>query len=77
MRSEARGRLVVVSALSGVTNRLVAAVDSAVARDEAAVASHLAWLRERHDSCLAALTLSESVARAEAARLDDELRNLD
>lgn len=54
--------LVVVSALSGVTNRLLRAAAAAEARDEASLSEDLQWIRARHLDVLAALELSQDVA---------------
>lgn len=61
-----RRPVVVVSAFSGVTSRLLDAVAAAEARDDGARGAHLSSLRELHHSVVAGLSLSPS--RSERAR---------
>ena len=68
-----RSPVVVVSALSGVTNALLAAIAAAESRREDELRAGLRSLRERHEAVVAALGLSAS-RRAEAlAAVRDEL----
>src|SRR6516225_6346105 len=55
-------RIVVVSAMSGVTNALIRAVELAGARDTTGYARVLADLRERHRGALAELVPSHVTA---------------
>lgn len=68
-----RQPVVVVSALAGVTTRLLAACDAALHRDEAQVAAHLSWIDERHRDVIGALELPPDGRRACLDALDASL----
>jgi aspartate kinase len=73
VRRERRRRLVVVSALAGVTDRLLEVSSLAAAGEAAAARERLAGLRARH------LTIAVEVAPGDAAlaaRIDDAFREL-
>ncbi len=70
----ARQPVIVVSALSGVTNRLLGAIDAAERGDEAALATDMSWLRERHARVIGALELPPAEHEAATRRMEDELR---
>jgi bifunctional aspartokinase / homoserine dehydrogenase 1 len=63
---------VVVSAMSGVTNRLIAAANQSKAGNESAVAESFAQLRKQHDEAVAALIHSAAARRC----LQTKLHNL-
>jgi aspartate kinase len=75
-RLAARKPVVVVSALAGVTDALLAAAADAAAGRAAEVGRHVTRLAKRHTEALAALALAPRAAAAVARDLDAELREL-
>ena len=69
----ARQPVVVVSALAGVTSRLLLACECALRRDETQVAAHLSWIDERHREVIAGLELPIDQRRACLDALDASL----
>ena len=69
----ARQPVVVVSALAGVTSRLLLACECALRRDETQVAAHLSWIDERHREVIAGLELPTDQRRACLDALDASL----
>lgn len=63
--------VVVVSAVSGVTNRLIQAARRAEAGDRKAGATLLGALREQHDAALAALTASPPARQSVRRKLEE------
>ena len=70
--SRESGVVVVVSAMSGVTNKLVAAASQSEAGNHEAVAVILAELRQQHDTAASALIHST----AERSRIGDKMEQL-
>ena len=65
--------VVVVSAMSGVTNRLIDAANQSKAGSDAAVTEIFGQLRKRHDEVVMALIHSEDERRRLKRKLDDLL----
>jgi len=69
--------VVVLSAMSGVTNSLIAGAELAVARDLSGALAHVRQVREKHEEAISALFGDSAAARELRQHIDERLDELE